>query len=190
MGTYSTSDFKRGIKVLIEGDPYLMVEMEFMKPGKGQAVYRTKLRNLLTGRILDRNYRSGDTVESTEVTERSLQYLYKDAAAYHFMDTDSYEQYEISAEALADTTKWLKEEMTCDVTFWEGRAISVTPPAHVELEVTYTEPGEKGNSSGNVQKPATVEGGAEVAVPTFINLGDIIKIDTRTGEYVERVTKS
>ncbi len=190
MATYNTSDFRKGLKVQLDGEPYLMIEMEFMKPGKGQAVYRAKLKNLISGRILDRSYRSGETLEATDIEERSVQYLYQDGTYFHFMDPESFEQYELTHEQIGDIAKWLVEEMAVEVVFWNGSEISVTPPFHVELKVTYTEPGAKGNSTGNVQKPATVQTGAEISVPTFINVDDIIRIDTRTGDYIERVTKS
>ena len=190
MASYSTSDFRKGLKVQIDGEPYLMVEMEFMKPGKGSAVYKAKLRNLLTGRILDRNYRSGDSLEAADITEYEAQYLYQDGTNYHFMNPETFDQFELSKEQLGDAAQWMVEEMTVSILSWDGRPISVTPPAHVDLRVTYTEPGAKGNSTGNVQKPATVHTGAEIMVPTFINQDDIVRIDTRTGEYVERVTKS
>lgn len=190
MASYSTSDFRKGLKVQIEGEPYLMVEMEFMKPGKGQAVYRAKLKGLVSGRMLDRSYRSGETLESADIDERSVQYLYQDGTYYHFMDPKSFEQYELTSEQMGDAAKWLTEEMEVEVVFWDGNAIAVTPPPHVELKITYTEPGAKGNSTGNVQKPATVSTGVEIAVPTFINVDDVVRIDTRTGEYIERVSKS
>ena len=190
MASYSTSDFRKGLKVQLDREPYLIIEMEFMKPGKGQAVYKCKFRNLISGRILDKNYRSGDSIEAADVTEQSVQYLYQDGTYFHFMDPESYEQYELTKEQIGDVAKWLVEEMVCEVVFWDGSAITVTPPAHVELKVAYTEPGAKGNSTGNVQKPATLHTGAEIMVPTFINLDDVVRIDTRTGEYVERVTKS
>jgi len=190
MASYGTSDFKKGLKVQLEGEPYLMIDLEFMKPGKGQAVYRVRLKGLISGRVLDKSYRSGDSLESADVQERSMQYLYKDADHFHFMDGESFEQYQLTADQVGDAAKWLIDEMQVDVVFWDGNPITVTAPNHVDLEVTYTEPGAKGNSTGNVQKPATVQTDAEVMVPTFINLGDIIRIDTRTGLYVERVTKS
>ena len=190
MATYNTSDFKKGLKVQIENEPYLMIEMEFMKPGKGQAVYRTKLKNLVSGRILDRSYRNGESLEAADIDERTGQYLYQAGTNFHFMDPESFEQYELSADTLGDVAKWFVEEMEVQVVFWNGSAIAVTPPPHVELRVTYTEPGAKGNSTGNVQKPATLQTGAEINVPTFINVDDVVRIDTRTGEYIERVTKS
>lgn len=190
MPSYNTSEFRKGLKVQLEGEPFLMVEMDFMKPGKGQAVYRCKLKSLITGRVIDKSYRSGDSIEAADVTEQKAQYLYKDGAHFHFMDPESFEQYELTAEQVSDAAKWLIEEMVCDVVFWNGSAISVTPPNFVDLKVTYTEPGARGNSTGNVQKPATLETDAEINVPIFINLNDVVRIDTRTGQYVERVTKS
>ncbi len=190
MATYNTSSFKKGLKVELEGEPYQMIEMEFTKPGKGSGVYKAKLRNLLNGRIIDRSYRSGESLQGADIDERNGQFLYKDGTHFHFMDPDSYEQYQIGIEQLGDVAQWLIDEMTVEVVFWNGSAITVTPPAHVEMKVTYTEPGAKGNSTGNVQKPATIESGAELMVPTFINVEDIVRIDTRTGEYIERVTKS
>ena len=190
MPTVNTSQFKRGLKVEIEGEPYAMIEMDFTKPGKGQAVYRTKLKNLINGRMLDRSYKNGETLELADVDERSVQYLYQDGTYFHFMNPDNYEQYEVPAAQLGDLGKFLVEEATCDVIFWNGTPISVTPPAHVDLKVTYTEPGAKGNSTGNVQKPATLHTGAEIMVPIFVNVDDVVRVDTRTGEYVERVTKS
>lgn len=190
MASYSTSDFRKGLKVQLDGEPYLMIEMEFMKPGKGQAVYRAKLRGLVSGRILDRSYRSGESLEAADIDEGNCQYLYQDGTSFHFMDPESFEQYELSREQVGDVAKWLVEEMMVDVVFWNGSPISITPPPHVEMKVTYTEPGAKGNSTGNVQKPATLQTGAEISVPNFINLDDVVRIDTRTGEYIERVSKS
>ena len=181
MATYTTSDFRKGLKVQLDGEPYLMIDMEFMKPGKGQAVYRAKLRNLISGRILDRSYRSGESLEAADIEEGTVQYLYQDGTHFHFMDPDSFEQYALTHDQLSDVSKWLVEEMECEVVFWNGSAITITPPLHVELKVTYTEPGARGNSTGNVLKPATVQTGAEINVPNFINLDDIVRIDTRTG---------
>lgn len=189
-GTYGTSDFKKGLKVELDGEPYLMIEMEFMKPGKGQAVYRAKLKNLITGRVIDRNYRSGESLSAAQVEETSLQYLYHDATHWHFMDPQSYEQHALTKDQLDEAWKWLIDESKVDVMFWNHRPISVSPPNHVELKVTYTEPGARGNTATNVQKACTLETGAEITVPFFINIGDVVKVDTRTGAYVERVTKS
>ena len=190
MASYNTSEFRKGLKVQLEGEPYLMVEMDFMKPGKGQAVYRTKLKSLISGRLIDKSYRSGDSLEAADIDEISVQYLYQDANSYHFMDPESFEQYELSKDQVGDVAKWLVEEMLCEVVFWNGSAITVTPPNFVDLTVSYTEPGAKGNSTGNVQKPATLVTGAEISVPIFINVDDVVRIDTRNGSYVERVSKS
>jgi elongation factor P len=191
MGSYNTSEFKKGLKVLIDNEPYLMIDTEFMKPGKGSGVYRTKLKNLIRGNVIDRTYRSGDKIDSADVTEETLQYLYNDSKSWFFMNPESFEQYSIPKENLLDANKWLKDGTTVEVVFWGERPISVEAPKHVELQVTYCEPAARGNTaSGNVQKPATLETGAEVFVPAFINNGDVVKVDTRTGEYIERVSKS
>lgn len=190
MASYGTSDFKKGLKVQLDGEPYLIIDLDFMKPGKGQAVYRIKVKNLISGRVLDKSYRSGDSIESADVEERTMQFLYKDGNNYHFMDGESFEQFELTPEQVGDAGKWLVDEMQCEVVFYNGSPITCAAPFHVDLQVTYTEPGAKGNSTGNVQKPATVSTGAELMVPVFINLDDIVRIDTRTGEYVERVSKS
>lgn len=190
MASYNTSEFRKGIKVIIDNEPYLMVDMEFMKPGKGQAVYRTRLKNLLRGNVLDRNYRSGDSIDAAEIEEHTVQYLYSDIKNCVFMNEESFEQYSISKEMLGDVTKWLKDGMNVEVMFWDGRPIAVDPPKSVELTVQYTEPAARGNTATNVQKPATLETGAEVFVPAFINIGDTVKINTANGEYLERVSKS
>ena len=174
---------------MLEGDPCSILENEFVKPGKGQAVYRVRLKSLTTGRVVDKNYRSGDSLEAADVEEKTMQFLYKDASDFHFMDGESFEQFQVAADAVGDAAKWLKDEMECDVVMWNGSPITVTPPAHVEMKVTYTEPGAKGNSTGNVQKPATVETGAELMVPIFINVDDVVRVDTRTGEYQGRAGK-
>jgi elongation factor P len=188
MSNYSTSEFRKGIKVLIDNEPYLMIDTEFMKPGKGQAVYRTKLKNLIRGNVIDRTYRSGDKIDAADVTEHNLQYQYNDSRVWNFMDTESYEQYPIDKEALGGAEIWLKENATVQGVFWNGRPITIDAPSHVELKVTYCEPGARGNTATNVLKMANLETGAEVGVPIFINIGDVVKVDTRTGQYVERVS--
>ncbi len=187
MASYNTSQFKKGLKVLLDNEPYVMVDTEFRKPGKGQAVYTIKLKNLLRGNLLERNYRSGDKIEAADVSETKLQYLYNDSKNWVFMDPDSYDQYEVQKDNLGGDERWLKENENVDVVFWNGQPISVRPPNQVVLGVTYCEPGAKGNTATNVQKPATLETGAEIGVPIFINIGDHVRVDTRTGEYVERV---
>ena len=187
MATYSTSEFKSGLKLMIDGDPFSVLENEFVKPGKGQAFNRVKLRNLKTGRVLERTFKSGDTMEGADVVELNLQYLYNDGEMWHFMDTDSYEQYMADAAAVADTAQWLKGEEICMVTLWNGSPLSVSPPNFVSLRITETDPGVRGDPASGGSKPATLETGAVVKVPLFIETGEVLKIDTRTGEYVSRV---
>lgn len=172
---------------MIDGDPYTIVENEFVKPGKGQAFSRVKIRNLKSGRVIDRTYKSGETVEKADVMDTSMQYLYADGDFWHFMDQNSFEQIAAGAAAVGDTQKWLKEQDVCVVTLWNGEPISVTPPNFVELKVADTDPGVRGDTSGGGGKPATLETGAVVRVPLFIDIDEVIKVDTRSGEYVSRV---
>ena len=172
---------------MIDGDPYTIVENEFVKPGKGQAFSRVKIRNLKSGRVIDRTYKSGETVEKADVMDTSMQYLYADGDFWHFMDQNSFEQIAAGAAAVGDSQKWLKEQDVCVVTLWNGEPISVTPPNFVELKVTDTDPGVRGDTSGGGGKPATLETGAVVRVPLFIDIDEVIKVDTRSGEYVSRV---
>ncbi|HEX9733073.1 MAG TPA: elongation factor P [Thermoanaerobaculia bacterium] len=186
MGTYSTNQFKPGLKVILDGDPCSIVENEMVKPGKGQAFNRVKLRNLLTGRVLEKTFKSGETIEAADVHETMMQYLYGDAEAWHFMDPGSYEQHAVSEAAMGDAVKWIKEQDTCAVTLWNNRPISVTPPNFVSLTVAETDPGLKGDTSSGGSKAATLETGAVIRVPLFISIGDLLKVDTRSGEYVSR----
>jgi len=188
VGTYKTSDFRKGLKVQIDGEPYLMIEMNFVKPGKGNALYKCKLRNLLRGTVLDRTYKGGDSLESADVEEIAVQYLYRQLDTFVFMDNKTYEQYELTAEQVDDNWKYLKEGMACSMLLFNGNPITMSPPNHVELKVEYCEPGAKGDTATNVTKPVKVETGAEIICPSFINMGNVIKVDTRTGEYVERVS--
>lgn len=188
MATYKTSDFRKGLKIQLDGEPYLMIEMNFVKPGKGNAFYKCKMRNLLRGTVLDRTYKGGDSLESADVEEIDTQYLYKQGKTFVFMDNSTYEQYELSDEQVDDMWKYLKEGLGCSIVLYNRNPITLTPPNHVELVVTQTEPGAKGDTATNVTKPATVETGAEFNVPGFIKEGNVIKIDTRTGAYVERVS--
>jgi elongation factor P len=187
MTTYNTNEFRGGLKVMIEGDPCSIIESEFVKPGKGQAFNRVKLRNLKTGRIWERTFRSGETVEAADVVETDMQYLYNDGDHWHFMSPENYEQYQADATAVGEGAKWIKEEDMCTVTLWNGKILSVTLPNFVVLAVTETEPGIRGDTAGTGGKTATVETGATVRVPLFIKEGERIKVDTRTGEYVSRV---
>jgi len=187
MANIPTGDFRKGIKVLVEGEPYEMIECNFVKPGKGQALYKTKLRNLLKGTILDRTYRSGDGLESADVHRSEGAYSYRDSVNFYFLDNDSFEQYALPAEICCDQMKFLMEGAPLNLLFWNEQLISTTPPQQVIMEVTYTEPAVKGDTATNVTKGATVECGAEIQVPSFIREGDKVKIDVETGSYVERV---
>lgn len=187
MATYNTSDFRKGLKVQLDGEPYLMIEMNFVKPGKGNAFYKCKLRNLIRGGVIDRTYKGGDSLESADVEEIQTQFLYRQADVWVFMDNNTYEQYELSNEQVDEAWKYLKEGMPCQMMLYNSLPITMTPPNQVELAVEYCEPGAKGNTATNVTKPVKVETGAEFLCPAFIDIGNVVKIDTRTGEYVERV---
>ena len=187
MATFSTNEFKSGLKIMINGDPHNIMENEFVKPGKGQAFSRVKVRNLMTGRVVEKTFKSGETVEAADVFETAAQYLYNDGEFWHFMHGESYEQYSIGKDRVGDTIWWLKEEDVCVLTLFNGQPITVTPPNFVEMEVVETDPGMRGDTSGGGGKPAKLTTGATVRVPLFIQEGELIKIDTRTGEYVSRV---
>ena len=187
MGSYNTSDFRKGLKVQMDGDPYIMIECNFVKPGKGQALYKCKLRNLIRNTVLDRTYKSGDSIEAADIQEIAAQYLYRQADTFVFMDNESYEQYELSKEQVDDAWKYLKEGMECSMLLFDDNPIALTPPNHVALKVEFCEPGAKGNTATNVTKPCKVETGAEFDCPAFVEIGDVVKIDTRTGAYLERV---
>lgn len=188
MATINTGDFKKGVKVIVEGDPYEMLECNFVKPGKGQALYKTRLRNLLKGTILDRTYKSGDSLEEADIRKGRGSYSYRDAENYYFLDNESFEQYGLPASVYDDTMRFLLEGSEVELLFWNDSLISMTPPMQVTLEVTYTEPAARGNTATNVTKGATVETGAEVQVPAFIEQGNRIKIEVESGNYVERVS--
>jgi elongation factor P len=186
MGSYSTNEFKSGLKILIDGDPYSIVENEMVKPGKGQAFNRVRVRNLKTGRTIEKTWKSGDTVESADVVDTDMQYLYADGDFFHFMVPDNFEQYTAGSAAVGDNAKWLKDGITCIVTLWNGVPLQVMPPAHIDLKVVETDPGLRGDTATGGQKTAKLETGAVVRVPLFINEGEVLKIDTRTGEYISR----
>jgi len=187
MANYSTNEFKAGLKVMLDGDPCSIVENELVKPGKGQAFNRVKLRNLMTGRVGEKTFKSGDSLEGADVMDLEMEYLYTDGDMWYFMKTDgSFEQYAVEKKALGDTEKWLKEQVPYTLTLWNDKAISVTPPNFIELEVVETDPGLKGDTAQGGSKPATLSSGAVVRVPLFINQGEVLKIDTRSGEYVSR----
>lgn len=187
MPSYNTSEFRKGLKVQLDGDPYLMIECNFVKPGKGQALYKCKLRNLIRNTVIDRTYKSGDSIEAADIEEIQAQFLYRQGETFVFMNTENFEQYELSAEQVDDAWKYLKEATVCSMLLFNNRPIGVTPPNHVVLRIEYCEPGVKGNTATNVTKPVKVETGAEFLAPAFVEMGELIKIDTRTGEYIERV---
>ncbi|PIE41082.1 MAG: elongation factor P [Gammaproteobacteria bacterium] len=187
MGNYSTNEFRSGLKVMLDGDPCSIIENEFVKPGKGQAFNRVKLRNLKSGKVWERTFKSGESLEGADVLDTDMQYLYTDGEFWHFMDPDTFEQKAADEKAVGDNKKWLKEEDICTVTLYNGEPLSITPPNFVELEVTETDPGLKGDTATGGVKPATLSTGAVVRVPLFVNIGDVLKIDTRKGEYMNRV---
>ena len=186
MGSVSSGQFKTGMKVMVDGDPCNMVEVEFVKPGKGQAFTRVRLRNLLTGRIWERTYKSNESADTADVMDRDMEYLYSDGEMWHFMEPNSFEQYAADQNAIADSAKWLKEGDKVMITLWNDNPIAVTPPNFVELEVVETDPGLKGDTANGGSKPAKLSTGAVVKVPLFINQGEVLRIDTRSGEYVSR----
>lgn len=188
MATYKTSDFRKGIKVMIDGEPWLMVEMNFRKPGKGNALYECTLKNLIRGTSLKRVYRGGDELEAADIEEAACQYLYRQGDTFVFMNSKTYDQYELTADQVGDFWKYLKEGMPVQTLLFNGLPISITPPAHVELKVEYCEPGARGDTATNVTKPVKLETGAEIQAPLFIQIGNVLKIDTRTGEYIERAS--
>lgn len=186
MAIYNTNEFRSGLKLMIDGDPCSIIENEFVKPGKGQAFNRVKLRNLKTGRVLEKTYKSGDSVEGADVIDISLQYLYSDGDMWHFMDPKTYEQYMADKNAINDAAQWIKGEEECEVTLWNGTPLSVAAPNFVILKITQTDPGVRGDTATGGTKPATLETGAAVKVPLFVEEGELIRVDTRTGEYMSR----
>jgi elongation factor P len=186
MATYSTNQFKNGLKIILDGDPCSITENIVVKPGKGQAFNRIKAKNLKTGRVLERTFKSTESVDAADVDEMNVEYLYSDGEFWHFMAPESYEQYAANAIAVGDAAKWIKGQELCSMVLWNGEPISITPPNFVELAVAQTDPGLKGDTAQGATKPATLETGTEVKVPLFVDEGDVLKIDTRTGEYVSR----
>ena len=183
---YSTTDFRKGLKIEIDGTPFEIIEFQHFKPGKGGAMVRTKLRNILNGRVLDNTFRSGEKVDRPNLESRDMQFLYHEGEQLVFMDMTTYDQMHMDAEATDGKANYLKDGQECRVLLYNEKPLDIEIPASLVLEVTETEPGAKGDTVSNVTKPATVETGAEIKVPLFINPGDKIKIDTRTGEYLER----
>lgn len=186
MATYNHNDFKNGLKVIVDGDPCNITDCDFVKPGKGQAFTRIKIKNLKTGRVVERTYKSGETLEGADVTDMDMQYLYHDGELWHFMVSDTFEQYAANEATVGEAAKWIKEQDVCTITLWNNVPLQVMPPNFVTLEIVETDPGVRGDTSGGGGKPAKLETGAVVRVPLFVQTGEIIKVDTRTGDYVSR----
>ncbi|PKI00895.1 elongation factor P [Glaciecola sp. 33A] len=189
MAHFSTNEFKAGLKIMLDGEPCNILENEYVKPGKGQAFSRVKLRKLISNKVLEKTFRSGDSVEGADVMDTELSYLYTDGEFWHFMNNETFEQIAADEKALGDSIKWLVENDTCTITLWNGTPIVVTPPNFVELAITETDPGLKGDTAGTGGKPATLATGAVVRVPLFVQKGEIIRVDTRSGEYASRAQK-
>ncbi|MFQ5560631.1 MAG: elongation factor P [Nitrospinota bacterium] len=183
---YQTNEFRKGLKLEVDGQPNIIVENQFIKPGKGQPFNKVRLKNLVTGNVIERTYKSGESVEGADMEERTMQYLYTDGSVFHFMDNQNHDQVEIKKDQLGETWKWIQESMDCEVLFYKGNPLTVEIPNFAIIEITYCEPGVKGNTATGATKPATLETGAEINVPLFVEQGDKVKVDTRTGEYVER----
>jgi len=184
--TASTAEFRKGLKIELEGEPYIIADFLHVKPGKGGAFVRTKLKSLVTGNVIDRTFRSGEKVQTPALDERNMQYLYREGNVYHFMDNDTYEQLTLTADQLGEESNFLKENIQVRIVFHNGKPIGVELPFFVELTIVKSEPGVRGDTARGGTKPATVETGAVIQVPLFLNEGDVIKVDTRTGEYIER----
>lgn len=189
MAQYSTQDFRKNLKIEIEGEPYVILEANHVKPGKGVAFVKTKYKSMLSGRVLDKNFRSGEKVDIPNLEATTMQYLYQDAEQYVFMDTTTYAQVHIDAAMIEEVRGFLKDNLEVDVLFYNERPISVDPPNFVELEIAQTDPGLKGDTAQGGSKPATLETGAVITVPLYIKSGEVVRVDTRTGAYVERVNR-
>jgi elongation factor P len=187
---YDTSDIRKGLKIMMDGAPYTVVEFQFVKPGKGAAFTRTKVKNLLTGAVLERNFRSGEKFEPANVETKTMQYLYKDADSFVFMDTSTYDQVQIPESTIGDSSDYMPENINVEVLFFQDRAVGVTLPNFIEQAIVSTEPGFRGDTATGSTKPARISTGATINVPLFIGVGDIVKIDTRTGDYLERVGRA
>ena len=187
MATYSTNVFKSGLRILLDQDPYIIVENEFVKPGKGQAFNRVRVRNLKTGKVIDKTFKSGESVEAADVIDRDMLFLYSDGEMWHFMEPNSFEQFAANEAAVSNAKLWITAQDVCQITLWNNEPIVVVPPNFVELEVIETDPGVRGDTASGGVKPAKLSTGAVVRVPLFIEEGEILKIDTRSQEYVSRV---
>ena len=187
MASYSTNEFRSGLKILIDNDPCIIVENEFVKPGKGQAFNRVRIKNLKTGKVVDKTFKSGESVEAADVMDTEMQFLYSDGEFWHFMVPDTFEQYAADANAVGDAKDWLRDGDMCPITLWNNAPLIVEPPNFVELEIVETDPGVKGDTASGGVKPAKLSTGAVVRVPLFVDQGEVIKVDTRSKEYVSRV---
>jgi len=187
MANYSTNEFRSGLRIIIDGDPCIIVENEFVKPGKGQAFNRVRIKNLKTGKVVDKTFKSGENVEAADVMDTDMQYLYTDGEFWHFMVADTFEQYAADEKAVGDAKKWLTEQDVCLVTLWNNTPLIVTAPNFVELKISETDPGVRGDTASGGVKPAMLSTGAVVRVPLFVEQGEVIKVDTRSAEYVSRV---
>ena len=187
MASYGMNDVKNGMKILVDGYPCVIVDTDYIKPGKGQAFTRVKYRNIKTGRVVELTMKSTDSVEAADVVDTDMQYLYSDGEFWHFMQPESFEQHTADKNAMGDAAQWLKGEEMCVVTLFNGAPLAIAPPNFVELKIVETDPGVRGDTSGGGGKPAKLETGAVVRVPLFVAQEETIKVDTRTGEYVSRV---
>ncbi len=187
MASYSTNEFRSGLRILIDDNPCVIVDNEFVKPGKGQAFNRVRIKNLKTGKTVDKTFKSGDSVEAADVLDTQMQYLYTDGEFWHFMVPDTFEQYAADANAVGEASDWISDGDMCEITLWNNSPLIVQPPNFVELEITETDPGVKGDTASGGVKPATLSTGAVVRVPLFVDQGEVIRVDTRSKEYVSRV---
>ena len=187
MASYSTNEFRAGLRIILDADPYIIVENEFVKPGKGQAFNRVRVKNLKTGKTVDKTFKSGESVEAADVLDTEMQYLYADGEFWHFMAPDTFEQYAADEKAVGDARDWITDGDVCQITLWNNSPLIVEAPNFVELEITETDPGVKGDTASGGVKPATLSTGAVVRVPLFVDQGEVIKVDTRSREYVGRV---
>jgi len=187
MARFSTNEFRAGLKIILDNDPCVIVENEFVKPGKGQAFSRVRIRNLKTGKTIDKTFKSGDSFEAADVMETDMQFLYSDSEFWHFMVADTFEQYAANKSAIGDASDWISDGDVCLVTLWNNSPLVVEAPNFVELEITETDPGVKGDTASGGVKPAKLSTGAVVRVPLFVDQGEVIKVDTRSREYVSRV---
>lgn len=187
---FTASDLRKGLKIEIDGDPWEVTNFEFCKPGKGQALYRCKLKNMITGTTMDKTYRSADKIDKPDLRQKEMIYSYEDAGSYVFMDPETYEQLYVDADVIGDQKHFIQEDMDCEVLLYRDKAVEITLPTFVEFPVAETEPGARGDTATNVTKPAKLPNGYEIQVPLFVNEGDLVRVDTRTGQYAERVSKA